>query len=169
MKKTASAEVIVGNRMHELLQMWEEGVQMGMKGYLKMGKAVFFLKKEKLWKREVEHVPSFKYWVEHSLHISVAQAYKLAEIYERVGSVLEKASIVIDISKVTLLLPFLIDKTDEQKIDILVHNKDLTYEDVKNNIADLKGTPGKATDVCSHDPQYLEQVTRCRNCGKWVH
>lgn len=156
----------VGNRFFEVMNLWNEGIRMSRNGFLIMGQAIHIFKKERLWRYDIEHLPSFKYWVEHSLHISVAQAHRLEQIYRQVGDILEKESIDIDISKITLLLPYLSDKTDAEKKDMLAMAADLTVEDIKNNIKDMTGKSDKATDVCEH--QDTELISRCRVCGKWL-
>jgi len=154
-----------GDRFHEVMGWWNSGVNQAKLGYLLMGKSIYFIKKEKLWKKEIEHMPTFKYWAEHALHISVAQADRLAQIYFELGHLLE--NIPFDISKVTLLLPYLRDKDDAEKKEILFMANECTVEDIKNNLKELKGE-GTATDVCTHPESEIEYVPRCKACGKWI-
>lgn len=156
---------VMGNRIHELMSMWEAGVRATKSGYLLMGKAMFYIKKERIWQYHTEHVPSFKYWVEHELHISLAQANRLAEIWTEVGHLIE--DMPLDISKITLLLPHLHNKTDEQKVELLNMARGCNLEGIKNNLLTYTGFPERATDVCEH--RDVELMPRCRNCGKWLH
>jgi hypothetical protein len=163
---TKEKKITIGNRFHEVMKIWNEGIRMSRNGFLSMGQAIHIFKKERLWRYDIEHMPSFKYWVEHSLHISVAQAHRLEQIYREVGEVLKDDAIDIEISKITLLLPYLSDKTDEEKQAMLSMAAGLTVEDIKNNIKEMTGNGDKATDVCEHDD--LEMISRCRKCGKWI-
>ena len=153
----------IGDRLFEVMSWWNNGIDAAKAGYLLMGKSIFHLKKEKLWRVHTEHMPSFKYWVEHELHISLAQANRLAQIYSELGHIL--AELPIEISKVTLLLPHLHDKTDDQKKDMLSMAQNCTIEDIKNNIKDMEGE-GNTTDTCLH--LNTELVSRCRDCNKWL-
>ena len=155
---------IVGNRLHEVLGWFKEGLRHSRHGFVLMGKALYTLKKEKLWRKEIEHMPSFKYWVEHSLHISIAQALRLIQIYQEVGHLLDEFP--AEISKVTLLLPYLHDKTDDEKKALLTMANECTVEDLKNNIKEMHGQKEKCTDNCPHSD--LEAFYKCKRCGKWV-
>jgi len=156
----------VGERFFEVMTWWQEGVKLSKTGFVLMGKAIYIFKKEKLWRKEIEHIPTFKYWVEHSLHISVAQAHRLAQVYVMVGYLLEEMSISVDISKITLLLPYMAEKTDAEKRNLLEMASICTIEDIKNNIKEMTGNKDKCTDVCPHSE--VELITRCRQCGKWL-
>ena len=153
----------IGERLHEVMGWWEHGTRTAKMGFLERGKAIYYLKKEKLWRIHTEHMPSFKYWVEHTLHISKAQANREALIYIKVGKILE--NIEIDISKVTLLLPHLEGKTEEGIKDMLNMAKDCTVEDIRNNLREMTGEK-EATDVCLHAETELYE--RCKKCGKWL-
>src|SRR5574343_506593 len=157
---TKEKKITIGNRFHEVMKIWNEGIRMSRNGFLAMGQAIHIFKKERLWRYDIEHMPSFKYWVEHSLHISIAQAHRLEQIYREVGEVLKDDAIDIEISKITLLLPYLSDKTDEEKKEMLSMAADLTVEDIKNNLKEITGNKDKATDVCEHLD--VETVLRCR-------
>ncbi len=157
---------IKGQRLHDLRELWRKGQLLSVNGYLLMGKAIHFLRQERLWQFEDNQVPTYKYWVEHELQISVSQAYRLEQVYLAVGEVLLDIAIPIDISKVTLLLPHIEDKTDQEKADMLEEASNLTVEDIKNNLKDINGQPEKATDVCEHEE--TELLSRCRQCGKWI-
>lgn len=154
---------ITGNRIHEIMGWWQEGISMSKTGYLLMGKAIHYIKEEKIWQYHTEHT-TFKYWIEHELQISVAQAHRLSQIYQEVGHILP--DIPIEIGKVTLLLPYLHNKTDEQKAELLVGARDCSIEDIRNNIRDWNGNSAIATDVCIHET--TEAYQRCVRCGKWL-
>ena len=162
---TKEKKIKIGDRFFDVMKLWNEGVRMSRNGFLTMGQAIHIIKKERLWRYDIEHIPSFKYWVEKSLHISIAQAHRLEQIYREVGEVLKDDAIDIEISKITLLLPYLSDKTDEEKKEMLSMAADLTVENIKNNLKEMTGK-GIATDVCSHTD--VETVLRCRKCGKWL-
>lgn len=155
---------VAGNRLHEVMTMWSKGIMSAKNGYLLMGQSIHLIKKEQLWRLDMEHCPTFKYWVEHTLHISVAQAHRLDQIYEMCGVIL--IDLPIDISKVTLMLPYMKGKTKEEMKDMLVMANDCTVEDIKNNLADMNGQPEKATDVCSHTDVTIWR--RCNFCGKFL-
>jgi hypothetical protein len=131
-----------------------------------MGKAIYLLKKDKLWVRDCAGIPSFKYYVEHELRISVSQAHRLEQVFREVGSILEDGRLSIDISALTLLLPHLHGKTDEEKIKLIEDNKDLPIEAVKNNILEMTGNKEKCTDVCEHNGGF-EMFKKCKDCGKF--
>jgi hypothetical protein len=166
-ENTDMNKVEKGNRYYELLVIWRGGLAQTVNGYLNMGKALHFWKSEKLWRYDLQGtgILSFSSWVKHVLHISPSQAYRLEQIYREVGAVLEKNSIPIDISKVTLLLPHLEGKTDEEKKEMLEDASVCNVEDIKNNIKDMTGN-GTPTDMCEH--LNTEQITRCKDCGKWL-
>ena len=166
---TKEKKIKIGDRFFDVMKLWNEGVRMSRNGFLTMGQAIHIIKKERLWRYDIEHIPSFKYWVEKSLHISVAQAHRLEQIYREVGHLLKDDSdniIDIEVSKITLLLPYLSGKTDDEKRDLLIDASRLTVEDLKNNLKDITGKSDKATDVCEHDD--VEMVSRCRKCNKWL-
>ena len=152
-----------GDRFFEVMRWWEEGIRQTKMGYLLMGKAIYYIKKERLWRADIEHIPTFKCWAEHSLHISVAQAHRLAQIYEELGDLL--VDMPIDISKVTLLLPFMKGKSEEERKEMLEMAQDCTVEDIKNNIKDMTGKNESATDRCEHLES--EIWNRCKKCGKF--
>jgi hypothetical protein len=154
-----------GDRLYEIMQIWNEGVNLSKRGFLKLGEAIFFIKAEKLWKYDGTHCPSFKSWAENALHISVSQAHRLAQIYTEVGHLLSGESICIDVSKVTLLLPYLEGQTDEVKTDMLKEAALLSVEAIRNNLAEKVGRI--ATDKCEHPPEMIELFSRCK-CGKWI-
>jgi hypothetical protein len=157
-----------GDRLYEIMNLWNEGVNLSKKGFLRMGEAIFFIKAEKLWKYDGTHCPSFKSWAENALHISVSQAHRLAQIYTEVGHILQSTSIdglAVDISKITLLLPYLEGQTDEVKTDMLKEAALLSVESIKNNLKSRTGN-GTPTDECFHDE--TEQISRCLKCGKWL-
>lgn len=162
-------ELSKGDRIHELWQLWEKGQKQAINGYLNMGKAIHYFKQEKLWRYDLTGtgVLSFATWVKQTLHISPAQAHRLEQIYKTVGELLEKESIPIDISKVTLLLPYLEGKTEEEKLEMIEGAAGCTVEDVKNNIKDMEGENNNASDVCTHQAEYIETIYRCKKCGKW--
>lgn len=155
---------VAGNRLHEVMTMWSKGIMSAKNGYLLMGRSIYLIKQEALWKLDMENCPTFKYWVEHTLHISIAQAHRLAQIHEECGTIL--IDLPIDISKVTLMLPYLKGKTEEEKKDMLVMANDCTVEDIKNNLLEASGQPEKATDVCSHTDVTIWR--RCNFCGKFI-
>jgi hypothetical protein len=154
-----------GDRLYEIMQIWNEGVNLSKRGFLKLGEAIFFIKAEKLWKYDGTHCPSFKSWAENALHISVSQAHRLAQIYTEVGAILSEQEISIDVSKVTLLLPYLEGQTDEVKTDLLREAALLSVEAIRNNLANRNG--GVATDVCLHNGE-MEPFNRCKICNKWI-
>lgn len=153
-----------GDKYFKALQLWTAGIVSARNGYLLMGKSISLLRAGDLWRNEGTHVVSWKMFVDKVLHISVSQAARLIQIYDLLGGILER--IDIDISKVTLLLPYLADKTEEQRIEMLNSAKDCTVEAIRDNIKDMEGNPETATDRCEH-PE-IEQVSRCRLCGKWL-
>jgi hypothetical protein len=159
-------DIIIGQRLFDVMKMYNDGMKDCINGYLKRGKAIYKLKKEKLWIRDCAGVPSFKFYVEHELKISISQAHRLEQVYREVGKALEQTQIPIDISTIVLLLPTLHDKTDEEKIEILEANKDLPIEAIRNNLLEANGDGHKATDVCNHDE--TEAYERCVNCGKFL-
>jgi len=160
-------DIIIGQRLHEVMNLYSDGMKDSVNGYLKMGKAIHLLKKNKLWQRDCAGVPSFKCYVENELKISIAQAHRLEQIYREVGEILEKRALYMDISTVTLLLPLLKDKEDTQKIELLEMNEGLPIEAVKNNILEMTGNGHKATDICNHEYDF-EVYHRCTNCGKFL-
>jgi len=153
-----------GNRLYEVMQMWNAGIAQVKHGYLALGEAVSILKKEKLWRLSGSQPVSWNQFCTQELHCSVSQANRLAEIYVTLGDALR--NIPIDISKVTLLLPYLVGLPEDQKAVILEQSKDLTVEAIKNNLKDMQGNGCKATDVCAHEGD-LEDWRRCRGCGKF--
>ena len=159
-------DMVIGQRLFDVMKMYNDGMKDCINGYLKRGKAIYKLKKEKLWIRDCAGVPSFKFYVEHELKISISQAHRLEQVYREVGKALEMNQVPIDISTIVLLLPSLHDKTDEEKIEILEANKDLPVEAIRNNLLEASGNGDKATDVCSHDE--TEAYERCVNCGKFL-
>lgn len=158
-------KIDVGNRLHEAMQVWNNGMLMAQNGYLYMGKSLCLMKEDNIYRAMGSHIISWKHFVENELHISKAQADRLIQIYRDIGALLEKHSMVIDISKVTLLLPLLNGKTEDEKVDLLNMAKDCKVEDIKNNIKDLTGK-GTTTDNCNH--MNTELVSRCKDCGKWL-
>jgi len=152
-----------GDRLYEAMQLWENGIRNIRHGYLYLGKALYILKSEKLWRAMGNHILSWRQFCNKELHVSLVQANRLEQIYREVGSIL--GNIEIDVSKVTLLLPYLKNKTDEEKTELLLGMKDLTVEDVKNTIKDLEGKPETATDVCLHNGE-IEIWNKCKVCGK---
>jgi hypothetical protein len=153
-----------GDRLYEIMQLWNEGVNLSKKGFLRMGEAIFFIKAEKLWKYDGTHCPSFKSWAENALHISVSQAHRLAQIYTEVGTILIDEKISIDVTKVTLLLPYLEGQPDDVKREMLKEASLLSVEAIKNNLANKNGKT--ATDECDH--LETESIKRCLKCGKWL-
>jgi hypothetical protein len=158
-----------GDRLYEIMQIWNEGVNLSKQGFLKLGEAIHFIKTEKLWKYDGTHCPSFKSWAENALHISVSQAHRLAQIYTEVGHILSNGidGIAVDISKVTLLLPYLEGQPDDVKRDMLTEASLLSVEAIKNNLRSRNqiGTP---TDECEHPPEMIVLMSRCNICGKWI-
>lgn len=161
-----TSDMVIGQRLFDVMKLYNEGMADCINGYLKRGKAIYKLKKEKLWYVDCAGASSYKYYVEHELKISLSQAYRLEQVYREVGKALEKRRVPIDISTIVLLLPYLHDKTDEEKIEILEANKELPVEAIKNNLLELKGESNKATDVCRH--LETEAYERCVNCGKFL-
>jgi hypothetical protein len=155
-----------GDRLYEIMQIWNEGVNLSKQGFLKLGEAIFFIKAEKLWKYDGTHCPSFKSWAENALHISVSQAHRLAQIYTEVGHLLSGESISIDVSKVTLLLPYLEGQPDDVKREMLKEASLLSVEAIKNNYKERTG--GTPTDKCDHPIDKVQQVNRCSECGAWL-
>ena len=160
------SDIIMGQRLAEVMNIWNEGSKYELFGFVLKGKAINLLKKGKLWVRDCAGIPSFKYYVTHELNISVSQAHRYDEIYREVGKILEDNGIKIGISAVTILLPFLRGKSDEQKLEILQNNKDLPLEAIKNNILEMQGKGDLATDVCMHD-QGFKMYRKCRKCKKF--
>lgn len=160
-------DMIIGQRLFDVMKLYNDGMKDCINGYLKRGKAIYKLKKEKLWERDCVGIASFKYYVEHELKISMSQAYRLEQVYREVGKALERRQVALDISTIVLLLPYLHDKTDDEKLDILEANKDLPVEAIKNNLLEEAGKKEKCTDVCAHDG-VMEQYERCCNCGKFL-
>ena len=153
-----------GEKLHNTMRLWNEAILSVKNGYLQMGQAIHLLKKDKLWRLMGNHIMSFKHFCDKELHISIAQANRLEQIYRELGHVLQ--DIPIDISKVTLLLPYLHGKTEEEKKDLLIGAKDLNVEDIRNNLKDIDGDGDKATDVCLHLDE-IEAWNKCLKCGKY--
>ena len=160
-------DIIIGQRLFDVMKLYNEGMNDCINGYLKRGKAIYKLRNEKLWRVDCAGVSSYKYYIEHELKISLSQAYRLEQVYKEVGKALEKNPVPLDISTIVLLLPYLHDKTDEEKMEILEANKDLPIEAIKNNLLEETGKKEKATDICPHDG-VMEQYKRCCNCGKFL-
>ncbi len=160
-------DMIIGQRLFDVMKLYNDGMKDCINGYLKRGKAIYRLRKEKLWCRDCAGIASYKYYIEHELKISLSQAYRLEQVYKEVGKALEKNPVPLDISTIVLLLPYLHDKTDEEKLDILEANKDLPIEAIKNNLLEASGKGDKTTDRCLHDGA-MEQYERCCNCGKFL-
>jgi hypothetical protein len=160
---TKQEAVTKGNRLHEVMEMWMKGIMDVKNGYLLMGKALFHIEEEKLYKLTGNHVKTFSHFVKNELTISRAQAYRLIQIYKELGHLLQDIS--IDISKVTLLLPYLHGKTEGEREELLLMARNCTVEDIKNNIKDLKGEGELATDACLHTN--TELINRCKDCGKY--
>jgi len=160
------SDIVIGQRLAEVQKIWNEGTKHELFGYLLRGKAIDMLKKGKLYIMDAAGIPSFRYYVTHELKISVAEAHRLAQIYRLAGSVLEKNNVRIGVSALTLLLPYLKDKTDEEKLSLIEMNKDIPLEAVKNNILDLRGKGELATDVCMHEDGW-EIYKKCKKCRKF--
>lgn len=160
------SNIIMGQRLFEVKKLWDSGEADSISGFLKKGKALHLLKKNKLYIMDAAGIPSFRYYVTHELKISVAEAHRLAQIYRLAGSVLEKNNVRIGVSALTLLLPYLKDKTDEEKLSLIEMNKDIPLEAVKNNILDLRGKGELATDVCMHEDGW-EIYKKCKKCRKF--
>jgi len=161
-------ELEAGDRVWEVWGLWRTGLSLSVNGYLNMGKAIHIWKQEKLWRYDIKgtSILTFNGWVKSVLHISPAQAHRLEQVYREAGDVLMGMSTPVDISKVTLLLPHLADKTPEEKRVMLEDAAECTVEDIKNNLKDMAGNSEKATDVCQHED--TELISRCRLCGKWL-
>lgn len=159
------SDIIIGQRLHEAMNIWKEGNKHELFGYILKGKAINLIKEGKLWVMDCAGVPSFRYYVTKELGISVSEAHRLDQVYREIGKILEKNDLRIKISAVTLLLPFLKGKTDEEKIELIRDNKDLPLEAIRNNLLDIAGKGHLATDVCSH-PEF-EKYRKCKVCHKF--
>jgi len=161
-------DIVIGQRLHDVMEIWKQGMREGLHGILLQGKAINMLKKDKLWIKDCAGIPSFKYYVEHELHISVAQAHRLDEIYRETKDIYERLDIQgveLNISTITLLLPYLHGKTEDEKIELLMDNSNIPLQDVKNNILEMQGKGDMATDICEHEEKEL--FWRCPKCGKF--
>src|SRR5512142_1396592 len=105
-----------GERIHEVMGWWNSGISQAKNGYLLMGKCIHTVKQEKLWRIDGSEAVSFRHWVLKTLHISYAQANRLAQVFRELGHLL--GSIEIDIAKVTLLLPYIHGESDKKKTDL---------------------------------------------------
>jgi hypothetical protein len=151
-----------GDRLHEAMGIWNEGIRNIKMGYLSLGHAINLLKQDRIWRLMGNHILSWKHFCDNELHCSIAQANRLELIYRELGHVL--TDITIDIGKVTLLLPYLSGKTEEEKKDILESNKDLSMEAIRNNLLEEKGKGEYATDVCLHTE--YDTFCKCKKCNK---
>jgi hypothetical protein len=155
----------VGNEYFNIIQEFQDGMRAGIEGYLKCGKAVSLIKSKQMWKLEGPHVHSFGHFCKQVLHISPAHAHRMAQVYQEFGTLLAIPENQMDISKITLLLPYVHDADDEKKSELLAMAKPLSVEALKNNLLEREGKGELCTDICEH----LEQLpaTRCAKCGKW--
>src|SRR3990167_2330585 len=148
-----------GNRLYEVMQMWNAGIAQVKHGYLALGEAVSILKKEKLWRLSGSQPVSWNQFCTQELHCSVSQANRLAEIYVTLGDALR--NIPIDISKVTLLLPYLVGLPEDQKAVILEQSKNPAVEANKKNLKDKAGEGCKGTGVFGPEGDF-KGGRRCR-------
>jgi hypothetical protein len=155
----------IGNKLHEAMSLWKDGMKSGMVGFLKCGKAIHLLKQGKLW--ELAGFANFPSYVKNELKISIPQAHRLEQVYREVGAVIEKHDISIDISSITLLLPYLKGKSDEEKKTLLEANSELPVEAIRNNLLEMEGKRELATDVCPHTDGF-DYYRKCRKCNKFL-
>jgi len=151
-----------GERLHEVMTLFYAGIENSKRSFLMMGQAIYYIKQERLWKLTGDHVKTFKQFCDNELQISIAQANRLEYIYREIGEILWDTK--IDISKVTILLPYLTGKTEEEKRELIENNKDLSVAAIKNNLREARGEP--ATDTCLHTG-LVEKWNRCTVCGKF--
>ena len=161
-------DIIDGTKYFSTMKEFEAGMRAGLEGYLKCGKAISVIKSERLWMAEGNHVKSFAHFCKKILHISASQAHRMAQVYTEFGDLLSLPENQMDITKLTLLLPYVHGQDDQQKADLLAMAKDLTIEDLKNNLLEKDGKGILATDVCDHPMDQLKEYTRCEACGKWL-
>lgn len=162
-------DLIIGERLHKAMVLFNEGKKEGMTGALKMGEAIYMIKQGKLWINDCAGVPSFKAYAQHEMGLSVSQAYRLQEFFVEVAGLWPRCieeKLDLNISTVTLLLPVLTGKDAEVKMDILRDNAGIPLEAVKNNVLMMQGKSDKATDVCLHDGAF-DYFRQCRNCKKF--
>ena len=150
---------------HEAMTEFNIGMKRGLEGYLQCGKAILTIKEQRLWKLDGAHVNSFGHWVKNVLHVSPAQAHRMSQVYRELGPLLMRPELQTDIQKITLLLPHIQGATEERKEELLVMAKDLTIEDLKNNILEQQGKGDLCTDICQH--LELIPASKCSKCGKW--
>ena len=160
-----SNKVVIGQRLHEVMELWHEGNKHELFGYILKGKALSIIKQKKLWYVDCSGVPSFRAYIKNELKISMAEAYRLIQIYETVGEIISSNNIPIKIGTLTLLLPHLRKMSDEEKKNLLIEYHDLPLEAVKNNLLDMTGNGHLATDVCNHEE--MEMYQKCKKCHKF--
>lgn len=135
-----------------------------------MGEAVYLIKEGKLWANDCVGVPTFKAFAQHEMGMAVSQAYRLQEIFVKLSGlwpICQQEGLELNISTVTLLLPILqVEKSLEEKMDIIRDNANIPLEAVKNNVLALQGKGDKATDVCLHSGKF-DYFRQCRNCKKF--
>jgi len=157
-------QLSVGNEYFSAMDEYKRGMQAGLAGYLLCGKAISILKGG-LWRQEGGHCKSFAAFAKNVLHISPAQSHRMSQVWRELGAILSRPEMNQDISKVVLLLPLIKDAPEEKKEEMLLMSRDLSIEDLKNNILEMQGKGEMATDVCLHE--VLIPATRCDKCGKW--
>lgn len=163
-------DLIMGDKLHEAMKLFQEGKKKGIVGALMMGEAVYLIKEGKLWMNDCVGVPTFKAFAQHEMGMAVSQAYRLQEIFVKLSGLwplCQQEGLELNISTVTLLLPVLqVEKSLEEKMDIIRDNANIPLEAVKNNVLALQGKGDKATDVCLHNGKF-EYYRKCVNCNKF--
>jgi hypothetical protein len=148
-----------GNLIDESQKLWNQGISNSINGYLDMGNSLKIIKDNDLW---VGHFKTFDEFVEKDRHISRAQGARLIQItkYEPLLK-----SIPIEISKLTLMLPYLDAKPAEEQEEALHMAANCSVEALKNNLKESKGQI--ATDNCLHDCDWIK-LFKCSKCGKVI-
>lgn len=128
-----------------------------------IGKALYEVKKEKLYKKYASHIVYWRDFLKE-INLSYTESYYLINLYKLFGEIILSNENYQDISFDRLKKIYYFAKKDKNVIGWLDKAKHLLEPDFKDEINKAKGS--KTYLDCEH--LHTETHVKCMDCGKWL-
>jgi hypothetical protein len=141
-------------------------------GAFTLGAYLLEAKRRRLWQWDGTEAKSFHHWCLHEVGYERSQVKNLMGITEKIAPLIANRLATrpdlgeIPPTNLIRLLPYLENKTDEEKYELLDEARNTSSRGLEYN---LRNRDGKvAPDECSHEDMQVFLLEQCPTCGgKW--
>jgi hypothetical protein len=152
-------QVVKSGMLQEQEKAIRTGKEMGVMGFFEIGKALYIINKNDLWR--FSEAKNFVEYVESCQGLKRTWSYALMGVYERFAPILADHEELrqVDVSRLVRLLPYVKDETATELALMAATTPARAFD------ANLRNMSGKvAPDECDH-PDGFVVIRKCKICG----